>query len=404
MRKFWHVIVFEYTRRVFRWRFLFSLLALHMFLVLVGLLMFLAYLPEFNFSPVGYLDPAGQLGRAAPSSNAFDSRLIPLIFYDTEKEARQALDENKIQAYLVLDENYLQTGQARLVSLKVPGLYLQSFLTQYVRSRLLDKEPYQVIQRVTTQAEIIIRSPDGSQELARKDVFGLFIPVAAAFILIMGIYNISGDLMSVIIQEKSNRTMEILITTAAPWQFIGGKTIALTAVGLSQIMAWAAPLGILYLLRSKALGNLAGTHFPSTSLMLVLATILPSMLIIACLMVTVAVIVADDRQAQLWTFVILAPVYIPLGFTRLILNSPDSPLAIALSYFPLTASVTLGLRSAVGTIPTDQAFWIVLSLIAAALACLGLASYSWRLGMLMYGRSLNWRDFLGKFKKQVSSP
>jgi ABC-2 type transport system permease protein len=74
------------------------------------------------------------------------------------------------------------------------------------------------------------------------------------------------------------------------------------------------------------------------------------------------------------------------------MQNPNSPLAIALSLFPLTAPMTIAIRIALTTIPTWQLIASVIILILSAIGAVWLAGRAFRLGMLRYGQRLHWKE------------
>ena len=78
--------------------------------------------------------------------------------------------------------------------------------------------------------------------------------------------------------------------------------------------------------------------------------------------------------------------------------SPNSPLAIGLSLFPLTAPVTLPLRAAFTTVPIWQILTSIGLLIACALGALWIAGRAFRLGMLRYGKRLALKEIFSRAK------
>jgi ABC-2 type transport system permease protein len=103
----------------------------------------------------------------------------------------------------------------------------------------------------------------------------------------------------------------------------------------------------------------------------------------------------DAQEAQQVTSIFTLPLFIPFWFALTLINHPNGPLAIGLSFFPFTAPITLAIRAGFTSIPIWQ---IVLSLgllvISAAFA-VWFAGRALRLGMLRYGQRVAWREFLG---------
>ena len=119
---------------------------------------------------------------------------------------------------------------------------------------------------------------------------------------------------------------------------------------------------------------------------------LPTYILVAALMTAVGSTVTQASEGQQVTGMFILPIMVPYWFVGPIMLNPNGPLAIALSFFPLTAPVTLTLRAAATTIPFWQIALNAGLLILAAAGAMRLSSHAFQLGMLRYGQRLNWRE------------
>jgi ABC-2 type transport system permease protein len=125
---------------------------------------------------------------------------------------------------------------------------------------------------------------------------------------------------------------------------------------------------------------------------------LPSFVLIAALMAAVGATVTEAREGQQVTGLFTLPVMIPYWFAFQIMSNPNGPLAVALSYFPLTAPVALTMRAGFTDLPPGQVLLSVGILVLSAFGALWLAGRALRLGMLRYGQRVNLRELLGRSK------
>jgi ABC-2 type transport system permease protein len=123
-----------------------------------------------------------------------------------------------------------------------------------------------------------------------------------------------------------------------------------------------------------------------------LLLMLPAFMMISALMAAIGSTVTEAREGQQVAGLITLPVWIPYLLIMPIMETPNSPLAVALSLFPLTAPLTIVLRSGFTIIPTWQITLSLVLLILSALGALWLAGRTFRLGMLRYGKRLRWRE------------
>jgi ABC-2 type transport system permease protein len=246
---------------------------------------------------------------------------------------------------------------------------------------------------------LAVRSLDGKRLVSLANLLTYFIPTLGGFILLFATFTTSGYLMNAIIEERANRTMEILITSLTPWQLIGGKTIGLAGVGLTQLLFWTTPLWVLLYLRHSWLSTIAMEALPLDALKLLVISFIPAFLIIAALMTTLGAMVGDQREGQTIASLFFLPVYLPFAFYSQIVEDPNGPLAIGLSIFPVTTPVTLSMRQALGSVPLEQVVMLLAFQTLIALSTIWLAGYVWRLGMLQYGRRLSLREVFGRRRK-----
>lgn len=396
MSKFWKIVRHEYTRHVLRKRFLFGLFSVPLMVaVMIGVVLLIA-LSQENGKPVGYVDHSGLLSQAvpAPQPGALQ-KSVQIIPFATETQARRALDSGQIQAYFVLETDYLATGNTRQISLKKePSQGAQDQFRAFVRANLLASQPADVARRLGQGDNLVIRSTDGSRQLAQGDWFNLLLPVFAGLAFMMAIFTTSGYLMQAVVEEKENRMMEILVTSVSPLQLMSGKIIALIGVGLTQFLGWIG-FGLLGILVGRNTFSWMRTASLSPYVLLWSFIILiPSFVMVAALMVAVGSTVTEAREGQQISGLFTLPIVVPYWFVGLIMNNPNGLVSQVLSFFPLTAPVTLTLRMAFAVIPEWQLALIILELVLAAALAVWFASRAFRLGMLQYGQRLSLRQIV----------
>ena len=397
MNKFWKVAVYEYTRHVLRRRFLFGLLSVPFMIALMVGVIFLLIITQTNNKPIGYVDLSGLLADPQPAPELSSlGRRVKIIPFATEAQARNALDSDQIQAYYVLDSNYLQTGQARLVALKQPDSSVQNQFLAFLRVNLLADQPKQVTQRILEGNHLTVRSADGTRQMGENDWFNALVPFIAGLAFMIAIFSTSGYLMQAVVEDKENRTMEVLITSVSSQQLMAGKIIGIIGVGLTQLLVWLG-VGILAILVGRnVIPWMGAIHLPADTAVLLTVTFIPSFIMISALMAAVGATVTEAREGQQITGLFTLPVAIPYWLAAVILNNPNGPLAVILSFFPLTAPATLAMRIGLVQIPTWQFVINISILTLTALGALWLAGRTFRLGMLQVGQRLSLRQIFGR--------
>ncbi len=398
MTKLWNVAWHEYQRHVFKRRFvLIGLLSVPLvILVMVGLI-YLVLSMNINTTPLGYVDYSGLLTNPLPApAPEPPDRPVPVLPFETETAARSALDAGRIQAYFVLPADYLSTGRLSVVhlgALKDPAR--QQFYNFLTANLLRNTDPV-IANRLVIGAEIMVQTPDGSRSVSSKNWFNVLVPIVAGIAFIIAMFSTGGYLMQAVVEEKENRTMEVIITSVSPNQFMAGKIIGDTAVGLTQISLWMLFIVIPILALRNTMSFLRGIQIEPQTLLLLAFVMFPAFIMISALMAAIGATVSEAREGQQMVSMLSLPIWIPYMLTGSLMSNPNSPLALGLSLFPLTAPLTLLMRDGLTILPAWQIALSALIQVICAAGAIWLAGRAFRLGMLRYGKRLKWREVLAK--------
>ena len=120
--------------------------------------------------------------------------------------------------------------------------------------------------------------------------------------------------------------------------------------------------------------------------------LLPSFVLVAALMATIGATVSEAREGQQMAGLISLPIWIPYMLFGLLMNNPNSPIALILGFLPLIAPVTMLVRDGLTILPAWQIAVSSVIQILFAVGTIWLAGRAFRLGMLRYGKRLPWRE------------
>lgn len=356
-------------------------------------------LGSFDFRGVlraGYVDPAGVYDGAETEAVAA---------YESVEAAQAALAAGEIDAVYVLGDDYADTGAVQQI---LPGLQLDKVtsapLQQLAFSQLAEsvdparlarlRDPFNP-NYVDLQRD---RAPaDAAGEGAVRNATTNFALVYGFGILYLTtIFATSGYLLQSVIEEKENRLIEILISSVRPVQLLAGKVLALGVLGLLQIGTWLAiGLGMLVLQRDQvaALAPFLTTlRVPTEVLPVLTAYFLLGYLLFAAGFGAVGALSNSLQEGPQISVLFVLPALIPWMLIGLFLNSPDGPLAVGLSLFPLTSPLAMIMRAVVTTVPAWQ---VMLSLGLLALTVVGAfwaAGRLFRVQTLLAGKAPRLRD------------
>ena len=205
-----------------------------------------------------------------------------------------------------------------------------------------------------------------------------------------------GYLLQAVVEEKENRTMEIILTSSSPTQIMTGKVIGNMSVGLTQLLIWILFGLIGFIFLQSNIPEISNTQFDWSFFFLMVATFLPAFVMISALMATLGATATETKEAQQIAGLFSLPIAIPFWFVAVFIESPNSPLAIIFSIFPFTAPISLPLRAAFTNIPIWQTISSVGLLVLFAIGAIWLAGRAFRLGMLRYGKKLSLKELFRK--------
>jgi ABC-2 type transport system permease protein len=401
MNKLWLVALYEYQRNALKKSFLFAMLAGPLIIaVSVGFGLLLESMEE-NDAPVGYVDHAGLLADPLPAPAGNGREQIELIAFATDDAAHAALERGAIQAFYVLAADYFETRKVELFYRDEPGRNATGQFGDFLRINLLRNQPAEIARRAALPwGSVTVRSLDGKRSVPRGGpTFGLIMPLLISGAFLGLLMMSSGYLMQAVVDEKENRTIEVLATSISPMQLIGGKVLGIVAVSLTILAAWTV-ITILGINIAAAAGS---TWFQQRGLdwgaiMATVAVGIPTYVLAAALMTAIGATVTSGQEGQSTSAVFVMLHMVPVYLAWAIIAAPYGFVATLLSLLPFTALLTLSMRNLFAAVPPWQ---IAVSFFVQTLAAVGavwLAGRAFRLGMLRYGQRLAWRRLFRRDK------
>ena len=343
----------------------------------------LADLPE---QPLGYVDYSGLFQNPGELTGV----LVP---YTDEAAAEAALEKDEISSLYVIAPDYLQSGNVTHKS-KQLGLF-DSQDTELFRAfliiNLLQDENPQLLLRLYQPARVIEHQLDATgTELSQMDEeerYGsnFILVYGFAMILLFSTFIPSGYLLQSIVQEKENRTIEIVLSSLRPAQLLTGKVLGQGAVGLVQVLVWLSSAWALFNLAEGQLPALSGVDLSPNKILILLLYFLGGFTLTACLQAGVGAISTSMKEGPQYASFFTLPMVIPLWLLSIFIETPNSTLAVVLSLFPLTAPLAMVQRIAITVVPWWQLV-LSLSLLAGFIALtLWMAAKIFRVQTLLSG-------------------
>jgi ABC-2 type transport system permease protein len=395
MGKLWLVAKQEYVSRTRQRSFLVGTLSMLVIIaIIMGITAFIV-MGGRDDRPLGYVDHAGVFGaQAAPASAAEGPGLR--AFAD-EAAARAALEAGVIQAFYVLPQDYVARREVALFygkdqpGQRVRGAFDDALRAALAASALAGRAPAEVQERLIAGSHVTLRSLDGRRQIDPASIIDALLPFLAGFLFVMATMSSSGYLLQALTAEKENRTSEVMITTLSPLQLVGGKSIGLMAVSLTQLGIWLTVALVALAVAGRYIPELRGLHVSPGLIGVILLYFLPAYALIAGMMTAIGAIMPDQQQGQQIAGLLNLMFFLPYILATVFLANPNGPLAVALTLFPTTAFTAITVRWGMTTIPAWQlaASWAIL--VTSAVLCVVFAAQIFRVGMLSYGQRLDAR-------------
>lgn len=392
MKKTLLVARYEYWRFARRKGYLFVVFGLpFLFVAFFGIIILVIGRQENR--PVGAVDQAGIL--MSPEAYAEIDDEPPFVPYDSEEAARAALEAEEIQAYFVVPAGYVDTGDIALYHAGDPADGLNGDIYDYLRASVLSGTGAEadVAGRLAIgQADTRFISLTDNQE--QNEIASFLFPFFFGLLLMMAIFTTTGYMLQAVVDEKENRTMEILLTSLSPEQLMTGKMAGLISLGLTQVVVWTAFFVVGFLIARANIPELSEI-VPSWRLVGIgVAWFIPYYIIFAAIMAIIGLSVTEVSEGQQASGIFTLLAAIPFWFIFILFSAPDSAAAIALSLFPFTSPFSILVRQSFTAIPLWQyaVSWLLLA--GTAVFSVFLVGRVMRLGMLRYGQRLTVRQMI----------
>jgi len=414
----------EYLRRVKSKMFLVStFLAPVMLIALFGVSISVALLTQDGGARrIAIVDETGVLGERLaehlPENYAAAVESAPL------DSLRARVERGALDGYFVLPGGLL-TGEAAATFYSAGGggfssqIRLESAVGDVVRRARLEAAgaPPELLD--AAESDVSVRMVAFTETGEAADAAWLYagLGYAMGFIIYVAMFVYGAMVMRGVIEEKTNRIVEIVASSARPFELMMGKVLGIGAVGLTQFVLWivlalaglavfGAVVGGMVdpasLAGADTLGGaeelpfdpslLSLSSVPFSLVVYFLLFFLGGYLLYGSLFAAIGSAVEQESDAQSLQMPILIPVILPALFLPFIADNPDAPASVVLSLVPFFSPILMVVRAAATAVP----FWqMALSLVLLALAFVGtiwLASRIYRVGILMYGKKATFRD------------
>lgn len=252
-------------------------------------------------------------------------------------------------------------------------------------------------------------SDDGTEQASSADL-AIIVGMVLTFLIYMFVMSYGGIVMQSVMEEKTNRIVELMVSSVRPFQLMIGKIIGIGIVGIVQLAIWGILIAVILSVSGIAVGisnpemmaagmttpttdpsdlssllvTLSGLNLPMLGLMFVL-NFVGGYLLYAAIFAAIGASVNQSEDSQQFMTPIVIVMVFALYAAIYSANNPDGPLAVWCSFIPFTSPTVSMVRLPLGA-PAWQTVLSLVVLYVSAFALIWMAGKIYRVGILMYGK------------------
>jgi ABC-2 type transport system permease protein len=255
---------------------------------------------------------------------------------------------------------------------------------------------FEQVSKMTRRIQLNENKITKSGLLEEKQVVGQLVLVWV-FVMILYVTLLTWGMavQRAVIEEKSSRVIEVMLSSVEPRDLFFGKIIGVGSVGLTQVAVWSV------LLLAVGLSSIVATasymefvHVELSHVLYFLAFFVLGFMLYASIFTTIGAMCNTDQDAQQLQVFVILPLVIPMMLVFMIYQNPNATLSVVLSFVPFFTPMLMLMR----IILTDTPAWqVLLSMVLLLLTIYGVTLLSariFRVGILMYGKRPNVREVI----------
>ncbi len=369
---------------------------------------------------------------------------ISFVYFDTSiGAAKDDFNPNKYNALLYIPLSAINTPQTmRLFSDKYPSLNVKIYIENQLKNEFeslklkasgIDEN---VLKSIETKVNLttVKFTEDGETEQRSYPEIATVLGIFSGILIYMFIFMFGAQVMRGVIEEKTSRIVEVIVSSVKPFQLMLGKIVGVAFVGLTQFLLWIVLTlflvtivqvsfpekfeiqrpGIVYTADSKMLESeklkeasdaMGAPQIDQRSeILMAISSInfgviigafifffLAGYLLYAALFAAIGSAVDNEADTQQFMLPVTIPLIFAIIMAQVVMNNPGGSLAFWLSIIPFTSPVIMMVRIPFG-VPYYEVALSMALLVLGFLFTTWLAAKIYRTGILMYGKKVNYKE------------
>lgn len=359
-------------------------------------------------------------------------------------KAKELIISDVYHSVIFIPQNILSSQKIQIISKKSIGLSLMTYIRTNIERSVENQKMIEAgishndMNRIKTKIQTnAVRITDDGQEKENRPELAMIVGYVFGFIIYMAIFMFGSLIMRGVIEEKSNRIVEIILSSVKPIQLLAGKIVGVGLVGITQFALWVVltfalvqlAAGFLTTPNNMSIVQQQAAEIPAIGgmqtmqpqiqeqmpeitamfnsieslnipllLSMFLFFFLGGYLLYAALFAAVGSAVDNEADTQQFMLPITIPLIIAIIAMISVINNPEGNIAYWFSIIPFTSPVVMLVRIPFGVPFIDLVISATL-LILTIIATIWVGAKIYSTGILMYGSKITYKD-LWKWLRQ----
>ena len=314
------------------------------------------------------------------------------IRYDLEKEALDSVVNNKIDAYMYIPNSILDTGKVSYFSQSLSNIKIYTSLRRVLNQLVIEQRMLNqnidvaLVSSLSKKIDFETFELDNFGEASKGNELSSFlVPYLFLMILFMTVFMSGQLLLRSVMEERTSRTIEILLCSVTPDELMKGKILGLGALGMVQ-MVFYLTVGLLAT-KYKGWAVIEYSQIP-----LFLIYFITGYLFYAAIFAAMGTFFTSEQEAQQSSGIISVIAVLPIAFASYFITNPGSSFTIASSYFPPLTPFMMIIRLGTESVGINEIFLTTVLMILSCWFLLKISGKIFRTAILLYGKKITIKE------------
>ena len=318
------------------------------------------------------------------------------LFMDlnSEKEALDSVFSKFIDGYLVIPSTVVDSGQVSYFSESLSNIKIYTSLRRIlnqlvIEQRMLDQDiDITLVGELSKKIEFDTYEIDELGKTSEGDELSSFlVPYLFLMILFMTVFMSGQLLLRSVMEERTSRTIEILLSSVTPDDIMKGKIMGLGALGMFQMVFYlVVGLSVTYY------KGWATIDLPQIPYFMIFFT--TGYLFYAAIFAAMGTFFTSEQEAQQSSGIISLVAVLPMVFASYFITNPGSTFTIGLTYVPPLTPFMMIIRLGTGTVEMSEVIYATVLMAFSCWFMLGVSGKIFRTAILLYGKKITLQEVI----------